>query len=235
MVFSKLWELFADAKATTETLGYLVNEFAIRFFESDLAVNLFGMNATFETVKERYALLPYLLMLFGLLEAFFGRRFIKTQKLFFGFIVGFAIGAVYIAPEVSYVGGLSPAIIGLAFGIVLALFRSPLYFATVTFTVFYLFYYQMVNRLGFVKFISLVLCALIAAFVVIFLLRFLELVGTAMLGGWIFAGVLSWGVKFSPANKEAIITVITVIIAIIGFTVQFVYERRMRKKKIEEI
>ncbi len=235
MILSQIWEHVIEAKATVDTLGYLLGEFAIRFFESDFAIGLFGTGATFETVKEKYALLPYLLMLFGLLEAFFGRRFFKTQKFFFGFIVGFAIGAVYVAPEISNIVQISPVVIGLAFGIVLALFRSPLYWTTLGFTVFYLIYYRLINNLGFVKFIAVAVSLLLAAFILIFLVRWVELVGTSLLGGWIFASVLMWNTDFSDTSKSVIITVVTVIIGILGFAVQFIHDRRVRKKKREEI
>jgi hypothetical protein len=235
LTLSQLWELVKQGTATFETLGYLLNEFAIRFFESNFAINLFGVGANFDTVKEKYAMLPYILMIFGLVEAFFGRRFLKTQKFLFGFIVGFSLGVVYVATELSYIVGISPVVIGLALGIVLALFRSPFYWVVVTSTVFYIIYYQFVSNFGFVRFFGVLISVLLVAFIIVFLTKWLELVGTAILGAWIFASVLSWGVSFPEDNKKAIVTVITVIVAILGFTVQFIHDRQINKKKREEI
>ena len=68
-----IWEHIIEASATFYDFILWLNEFSVRFFESEFSKGLFGEGAGFNTVVETYSALPYFLALFGLLEAFFGR------------------------------------------------------------------------------------------------------------------------------------------------------------------
>ncbi len=230
-IISRLWESIIEARASIYDFILWLNEFAVHFFESEFATGIFGKGADFETVLHRFAALPYFVMLFALLEAFFGRRFLKAQKFVFGFIVGFAIGAVYIAPEVTSIVPLAHSIIGIAFGIVFALFRSPLYFIVFSFVGTYSFYYLFINVLSFSKFWALVCAVAAVVLLVIFLLKWLEFLGTAFLGGWIFAASLSWVIPFPDAASTILMTVIACVLALLGFTVQYLMYRHKKIKK----
>lgn len=230
---ARLWERIVEAKATFYEFLLWLNEFSVRFFESDFAVGLFGQNAGIGAVMEKYAWLPYFLMLFALAEAFFGRRFLSTQKFIVAFVVGFAIGAVYVAPTVSSIVEIDNFIIGIAFGIVFAVFRTPLYFATLTSILTYVFYYQLINTLSFVKFWAFIFAVAAVIVVLLFLLKWVELMGTALLGGWIFAASLAFVVKYPEAYADAIFRAVMLVVAILGFTVQLKWKiKKLRIRKI---
>ena len=233
-IISRLWQNVVEAHATFYDFVLWLNEFAVRFFESEFSKGLFGEGATFASVVEKYAFLPYFLMIFGLVEAFFGRRFLKLQKLILGFIVGFAVGTVYIAPMVAAVIPLDHFIIGLALGLVLAVFRSPLYWITLAAVTLYAAYFLFVNNLHFAPFLALIISAVLVVLVFVFLLRWLEYLGTALFGGWIFAASLGLVVSFGAAGTT--VAVISFIIAAHGFAAQYLLDRRRKKaKKIEAI
>lgn len=235
---ARLWERIVEAKATFYEFLLWLNEFSVRFFESDFAVGLFGQNAGIGDVMEKYAWLPYFLMIFALAEAFFGRRFLPTQKFIVAFVVGFTIGAVYVAPAVSSIVGIGNFIIGLAFGIVFAVFRTPLYFATFTSILTYVLYYQCINTLSLAKFWAFIFSVAAVIAVVVFLLKWAELMGTALLGGWIFAASFEFVVKYPEAYADVIFQIIMFTVAVLGFTVQLkwkIKKIRIRKNMKERL
>lgn len=230
---ARLWERIVGAEATFYDFLLWLNEFLVRFFESDFSVGLFGENAGIGSVIEKYVWLPYFLMLFALAEAFFGRRFLQTQKLILAFVFGFAIGAVYVAPIVSSIVEISNLIIGVAFGAVFAVFRTPLYFATFTSVLTYIFYYFCINTLSFSRFLAFIFAVAAVIAVMLFLLKWVELMATALLGGWIFAAALAFVVKYPEAYADVIFRSVMLIIAVLGFVVQLKW--KIKKIRIRRI
>ncbi len=237
-VIELLWLGIVEAKANFYDFLLLLNEFSVRFFESEFAVGLFGENGNFAAVAKKYAWLPYFLMGFALLEAFLGRRILKVQKLVLALIVGFSIGTVYIAPPVSAIVNIDHFIIGLAFGAVVAVFKTPLYYALVTSILMYFFYFQCMNLLNFTKFWSLAVSAFAVILILVFLMKWVELIGTSLVGGWLFSASLALVADFPPQHAVLIGRIIIFTLAALGFLVQFKYRKRKKrlifKKKRKE-
>lgn len=230
-ILSRLWQNIIEAHANYYDFVLWLNEFAVRFFESEFSKGLFGEGASFASVIEKYNLLPYLLMLIGLLETFFGRRFIRIQKLILGFIVGFAVGTVYIAPVVASIIPLDHFVIGLALGVVFAFFRSPLYWIALAGISVYTVYFVLVNHLHFVSALALIVSVAIAVLMFVFLIKWLEYIGTSLLGGWIFAASLSLVVDFDGGAHSTAVIVIALILAAHGVVVQYLLDRHRKKMK----
>ena len=233
-IIVKLWENIYEANEPLRYFLMLLDEFAIRFYESEFAVGVLGDNANFDVALEKFAALPFLFMLLALLEAFLGTKIIKFQKLLLGFAVGFSIGTFYIAPVVSNIVPLDHFVIGLAFGIVLAFFRSPLYFVTLASAITCFFYYHCVNLLHFGKFWALLVAAVIVVLVFIFLLKWVELVGTSLLGGWLFSLALSLVIGYPERSADVIIAIIAILVAAGGLALQIRMYLKTKKLKEEE-
>ncbi len=228
---ASLWESIIEARANFYDFLLLLNEFSVRFFESDFAISLFGQNASFTSVFNKYIWLPFLLILFSLAEAFYGRRLLPILKLLIGFITGFSIGAVYIAPLVSRVIDLDHLTIGIAFGIVVAVFKTPLYYTIVTSVLFYIFYAQFINLLNFSKFWAFAFSAIAVILVLLFLLKWVEYIGTALIGGWLFAATLALIIKLPLEDTGALFKVLHYGISALGLLVQLKLRKIRHSKK----
>ncbi len=220
IILANLWESIREASANFYDFLLLLNEFSVRFFESSFAVSLFGQDASFTSVIEKYTWLPFLLIILSLLEAFFGRKLLAGLKLLIGFVVGFSIGAVYIAPLVSAIIALDHFTIGLAFGVVIAVFKTPLYYTIVTSVLLYISYYQFVNTLHFTRFWAFAFSAIIVILILLFLLKWVEYIGTALIGGWVFAAVLALIIDFPADSSRLLFNIIFYGLAALGFLVQ---------------
>ncbi len=229
-IFSRLWSAIIYAEANIYDFLLLLTEFSVRFFKSEFAIGLFGENADFSTVIQKFAWLPFALMLFGLLEAFFGRKFLSSQKLLLGFIIGFAIGTVYIAPQISKIIAIDHMVIGIALGIVIAVFKTPLYFITLSSALLYTFYYMLINVMSFSIFFALTVGAVATILTLLFLLKWVELVGTAFIGAWIFAASSSLIISYPEDHALLIARIIIAVIAILGFIVQL--KSKNKKKRL---
>ncbi len=234
-ILENLWQSIIDASANLYDFLLLLNEFSVRFFESEFAVGLFGENATFNSVIDKYLWLPFLLMALSLTETFFGRRLLPALKLLIGFVTGFSIGAVYIAPQISRIVELDHLLVGLAFGIVIAVFKTPLYYTVLTSVLLYLFYYQLVNTLGFVRFWALAVSALAVILILLFLLKWVEYIGTSVIGAWLFAASLSLAVDFSQGSSAVLFKILYISLAVLGFLVQLKFRKIKKPKKEKQI
>lgn len=230
-VLEKMWERIVAAQANFYDFVLWLNEFSVRFFESEFAVERFGENAGLDSVIDKYKILPYLLLLLGALIAFFGRRFFSFQKFLLAFVVGFAIGAVYIGPAVTKIVEIDHFIIGVAIGLVASVFRTPLYLTSLFSVLTYVLYYQLVNLLHFGTFFAFLVAFTLTVLIFMFLLKWIELVGTALLGGYVFSAALDLIIPFSEEHHVLIFRLILFTVAALGFIVQF---RWSIKKKTDE-
>ncbi len=230
-VLKIMWERIVAAQANFYDFVLWLNEFSVRFFESEFAVERFGENADLVAVIEKYKIIPYLLLIIGVVIAFFGRRFFSVQKFFLAFVFGFAIGAVYIGPSVTKIVEIDHFIIGIAIGLVSSVFRTPFYLISLFSVLSYVLYYQAVNLLHFGAFFAFFVAAILTVLIFVFLLKWIELVGTALLGGYIFAAAVNMIIPFSDEHYTLTFRLILFTVAVLGFIVQL---RWRIKKKIDK-
>ena len=146
-------------------------------------------------IQPIYAAVPYILILLSLIVAFFGKKVMPVLKFVFFFVIGFALGVHFITPLLGRVVTVPGWVCGLVIAVVSAVVYRFLYMASYAIACLYSVYILFYS--GF--YISPVIehttaralfCLGIAAVAVIlaFMLRkYLEMLGTAMLGGYLVA------------------------------------------------
>ena len=203
----------------------------------DISVIWNGLMAAIESAR---GIIMTVLVIFGVLIALFGKKMIGFLKFLFFFIVGFALGTHLLAPllpaEVSIAAWLIGLIIGVVAGVLYRFLYIILYSVTVGYSAYIIFYnafyisseptYSAGKALTCLAFAAVVLV------LAIIFKRFVEMVGTAVLGGWIatwiFAGQIYdftvWGL-FGGARWLAIL-IPTIIIGAVGAWIQIRTRRR---------
>ena len=227
-VIERMWERIVEAHANFYDFLLWLNEFSVRFFESEFAIETFGENGNIDSVFNTYAFLPYFLLLIGLAIAIFGRRLFSIQKSVFAFVCGFAIGGVYIASAVTQIIGINHFIIGVAMGLVFAVFRTPFYLTVAFSVITYFWYYECVNRLNFGTFFAFVVALILTVLIFMFLLRWLELVGTALFGGYIVSSMLARIIGYSSEEYIVLFRIILFLVAAGGIAVQILWRRKRK-------
>ena len=134
------------------------------------------------------------LLVLSLVQVFFGRKLIGFQKFVLFFTLGFVSGATLLQPVLSGVGmNIAPWIVGIIIGIIAALFSKLLYLVCYIFLAGYATYMicmggQLLPEaiVSFTKgnmIVSLVAVAVVLVLVLL-LRKWIEMLGTAALGGW---------------------------------------------------
>ena len=199
-----------------------------------------GMEFFYNLVNSFSAILPYIMIAVMLAVAFFGKKSLPLTKFIFFFALGFSFGiylnAKVVADIFSGAFTIPSWVIGLVMGILAAILYRLLYsifFAVVTFymafTLCAIGFADSLGSLG-VIFMAVAAVAMILCFI---LRKYVEMLGTAVLGGWAIAHILGKCVLdgFSSftflGGKTWIATlVITLVIAIPAFFVQFKTRKR---------
>lgn len=137
---------------------------------------------------------PYLILLFCLSFAFFGRTLMPTFKFIAVFVLGYIIGVYYLPPAFSTILYVPDWILGLVVALVLSVFYRFIYSAIVTALIAYLTY--TVCYLGFslgdlseIHPILVVVCIVIALFSIVIAFyynRYIEMIASALLGAYLF-------------------------------------------------
>ena len=203
----------------------------------DISVIWNGMMSAIQPVR---SIVMTSLVIFSVFIALFGKKMIGFLKFLFFFVVGFALGTHFIAALIPPEVVIPAWTVGLVIGVVAGVLYKFLYLVLYSVTVGYGAYIIIYN--GF--FLSqepsysaskAVVCLVGAVIILVLLLvlkKFVEMIGTAALGGWlataIFAGQIydftAWGL-FGGARFVAIL-VPTLIIALLGAWVQIKTRRR---------
>ena len=182
----------------------------------------------------------YILLALCLVEAFFGKKLLTLQKFLAFFVIGFACGVNYLSPLVDKVFIIPSWITGIVVGIVAAVLCKILYIVVVAVVAGYGTYLVCVTGdlvpavTNFTK--SNWLYSLIAAAVVLLLvfllLKYLEMLGTAFLGGWGAVICLNTAINFMQWSwlggtvGVIVFWALTGIVTLIGLSVQWKTRRR---------
>ena len=193
-----------------------------------------------EKVFTDFALIASIaLIVLSLVQVFFGKKLLGLQKFLAFLAVGFACGVVLVAPLLPAVPGW---IIGAVVGVVAALLCKFLYVIAyivgVGYSVYLLAYPLVLNFVGAeMQMIVAAAAAAVAIVLALLLRKWLEMLGTAALGGYCLAlsidsllvQLVGGGfdrIKLTHEYADIIVLAITGVAALIGFIVQVKTRRR---------
>ena len=192
-----------------------------------------------DLVSSFAAYIPYIMMASMLLMAFFGKKLLPLIKFVSFFAVGFGLGVRFIHPLLADIITLEAWISGLVVGILAAIIYRFLYvvfFAGAVFFGAYAGCYAGLSETlaGFEDNKAFIFMAVAAVAVILaFILRkFVETLGTSVLGGYVLAGLIAehlydYNTLEFLVGKEWIGTlVVTAVIALLGFIVQVKTRKR---------
>ncbi len=197
-------------------------------------------NAIMSAIQPAHGIIMTVLVIFSVLVATFGKKMIGCLKFIFFFVVGFALGVHLIAPlippEVIIPSWIIGLVIGVVAGVLYRILYILLYSTVIGYSSYILFYtgFFLTQDLTYTPGKALT-CLLGAALVLVFALifkRFVEMIGTAALGGWLASWIFAnqiynftvWPL-FDGARWAALL-IPTLIIGVLGAWVQIKTRRR---------
>ncbi len=184
-------------------------------------------------------LISSVLLALALVEVFFGKRLLGVQKFIGFFLLGFAGGAVYLAPLIPDVLPISPLVVGIVVGAVAALLCKIIYLVAYigiagcsVYIIFMGGYYipKVISDLTKGNMIVSLVIAAVAVVIAILLKKLVEMVGTATLGSlgaWIAFLKLLGDLKITFPESEIIKFTVITVLAVLGTLVQI----KTRKRK----
>lgn len=188
------------------------------------------------------AVLPYLAVVFlalSLVETFFGKKLIDLQKILASFVIGFVLGVQFISPLVDTVFVLEPWIVGLVVGGVALVTYKVIYFLAVVacsgypvyFVCYTAAYLPEVTVYTKGNLMYSAIAAAVAIVLVLLLLKYVEILGTAILGGYFSALCIRTMYDFTTLEflvgyETLSFYVVVGFIALLGFAFQFKTRRR---------
>ena len=192
--------------------------------------------ATWEFLSFLGIWIPIMLGVIFLIVALFGKKMFSVLRFTAYFIAGFVAGVCWLSPLVLPIIPTLPTwVIGVVGGIVAGVLSKVLYilsYAIVAgYSVYLFFCGGMIVPLAGNYVVALI--AAVAAIVLVFVFRkFIEMAGTSMLGGFGVATVIRHFYDFTTwelfVGREWLgMLILTVIVAILGFLVQYATRERM--------
>lgn len=187
-----------------------------------------------------------ILLAFSLIIALFGKRLLGFQKFIGALIVGFVCGAALVTPLVAEFVTLEPWIVGLVVGVVAALLSALVYFVGYIVVPGYAVYLVLmggyylptaITDLTKGQWIISLVAAVVVVVILLLLRKWVEMLGTAFLGGWsayvTLDALLYYTTESHFADMSAIAEYVDIIkiaiialITLIGFIVQVKTRRR---------
>lgn len=222
--FYELWEYFVN-------LYYAVSK-------APDVMNIWA--ALMKVLDPIYGAVPYILIALCLLIAFFGKKLMPVLKFLGCFFVGFVCGVYFIGPVLMAIINVPPWVCGLVLAIIAAVLYRFIYYAAYgaafvyfvyvfCYTIFYMRDYESHNAARFFLCFGIAVGVTMVGFM---LRRYIEMAGTAFLGGYLVSytircmifdyKALDW-LQDMPWLGAAVITVIIGIPAC-------VFQYRTRKK-----
>ncbi len=181
--------------------------------------------------------LPFILIGIYVIIALTGKRIIVPLRFVAFFLLGFFLGVYSLSPIMLEVMPAMPGwVIGLVTGVVAAVLAKFIYFillgavmAYSTYMVCYLGLLPWVGTFMAENWIIGVVVAVLATVALFFVLKYFEMAGTAMLGGYGIATVIGrmcdYG-KVFEGKEWIMVLIITLSVALIGLFVQFKTRKR---------
>lgn len=152
-------------------------------------------NGLMNLIRPIYVVIPIILIIFAVLVALFGRKMMPVLKFFFFLVIGFALGVYFITPLVSRIISVPGWVCGLVIGVVSAVLYRFLYLAFYSIACLYSVYILCYSGFYISPTIEhstgrALLClgiSAVAVILAIMLRKYIEMFGTAMLGGYLVA------------------------------------------------
>lgn len=240
-MFTNFSEFFTCVKEARFSFKYIWEAIVSLYY--DITVNP-DISAIWESmmsgIASVYRLVMVLLAVGCVIIAFFGKKMIGFLKFIFFFVVGFALGTHLLTPVISEAVVIPGWIVGTVVALVSAvLYRFlyiVLYSAVAGYGMYILayhgFYLQGESVYSGGKAIGCVIAAVIAVAVALIFKKYIEMLGTAALGGWLASWIIANFVYnfttfpiFGGITWVAIL-VPAVIISALGAVVQIKTRRR---------
>ena len=233
MSLTELFELIKDAAYNFGDIAFLVSEFFNNMMADPHVAVLKDIMWGYISFLEPF--LPFILIALYAVLACFGKKIFGILRFLAFFVVGFALGVYLLSPLVlSVIPTLPTWIIGVVVGIIAAVLSKLLYVIALAAAVGYSVYLvcfrgEILSALtSFTAGNYIYSLAVAAVFIVlVFILRkYVEMVGTAMLGGFGIACVVRGFYDYTSLQPFVGIEwlgvlVVTLIFALVGFIVQF--------------
>lgn len=188
------------------------------------------------------SILPYLAVVFvalSLIETFFGKKLLTIQKVLGSFVVGFVLGVQYVSPIVDKVLVIQPWITGLVVGAVALILYKLIYIVAVIACAGYPVYFicytaaYLPEVTGYTKGNMMYsgIAAAVAIVIVLLLLKYVEILGTAVLGAYFTTLCIKTmydftALEFLKGYESLSFYVVFGFIALLGFIFQFKTRRR---------
>jgi hypothetical protein len=232
----KFLNFFNDLKAGK--FGYGALKDAVVDFNDTVASHA-DMGMIMDMIKSFATFIPYIMMAAMLLMAFFGKKLLPVTKFVSFFAIGFGLGVYFIQPLVEDIVSIPAWISGLVVGILAAIICRFLYVIFFAVAVFYGVYTACYAGLGetlanfaFDKALIFMAVAAVAVILAFILRRFVEMLYTSALGGYVLAGLIAANLydyttlSFLSGIEWVGTLVVTVVIALLGFVVQVKTRKR---------
>ena len=182
----------------------------------------------------------YIMLALALIEAFFGKKLLTFQKFVICFVLGYAIGVHYVTPFVHNVFLIRSWIVGLVVGAVAAILCKVIYFLAVVLAAGYSTYIvcfrgmllPVLTQYTQGRVLWSLIVAVVAVVILLFILKYVEMLGTSVLGGWIAVRSLNTAVAFtswswlSGATGVVVYWVLVGVVSLLGVAVQWRTRRR---------
>lgn len=191
-------------------------------------------------IEPIFGVVTVVLLAVALIGVFFGKKALPFYKFVFFFIVGFALGVHLLAPIIPDVVTIPSWVVGIVLAVVVAVLYKFLYYALYALCFGYSAYILAYYGCFFIKEpvytpTRAAICVIIAVAVIClaFVLRkYIEMLGTAALGAFMTTKIfISFVYDFTEfpflAGIEWVgILVVSIILGLLGFIVQFKTRRR---------
>ena len=230
----EFFEKVSTASFGFAEIGAMVNDFIASLFSNGHFAPLWATLWGYLEVITPY--IPFILIALYAIVAFFGKKLFSILRFLAFFAVGFALGVYFLSDMILAILPIPTWVIGLVVGIVAAVLSKLLYVLALAvaagYSVYLLCYAPIIPFLEGLTWGNWMFSLGAAAVVVliVFLLRkYVEMLGTAALGGYGIAVVVRGLYDFPallPGYEWAVMLGATALIALLGFIVQF----RMRER-----
>jgi len=193
------------------------------------------------------ALIAGIFIALSLVVAFFGKKLLGLMKFLACFVIGYGVGVFYLtAPIQTVFADIQPWIIGLVVGFVAALLCAVIYFLVYfvgsAYVLFLLLYGgtvlpEVVSGIFAGNFVVSIAVAAGVAVVLLLLRKWIEMLGTAVLGGWLtylsvgslLTALMGYGFEGIEAIAPYLTIVMWVIIAVVALPAFAVQVRTRRR------
>lgn len=240
-MFSNFAEFFTCVKEARFDFGVIWDAIVSLYYDITVNPDISVMwDGLMKFVNSAYGIIMTVLVIFSVAVALFGRKMMGFLKFLFFFTIGFTLGTHFLAavipPEVNIPAWTVGLVIALISGVLYRFLYIILYSAVTGYGMYVLAYHGFYIKDSEVyttgKAVVCLIVALIAIAVFLIFRKYVEMLGTAVLGAWLATFIFAYRVYnftawpvFSGATWVGIF-VPSVIIGFLGFVIQVKTRRR---------